>query len=554
MIQRIIEFLVIYIGDCKLVRPSLLSNQLRINCDAINYSLWNYVYYLVNFCFVKLLIITTITILSTICYIKYRQRINGLIQPWLPFKKKKRTVATQTPTKTTKNVSTETFNLHTEFRESDLDSDQGEDEAFVPPRPIQQQTRIYQQSPQTFQPVQQSTYPPYQLQQQIFQQRPASPTYQHHVASNMQYHPTNPFLDMVMPSPDNHQSRQYQQVVPPIPPRTAYNVPVTPAQAPSLSPIINMSRQFNNSPIQQQIQRVHSPLPTPHVHSSTASPVIVSDHGSTNYHCNTIDYYYGTEDDLDAWFRTFDRVARASNWNNIIKAQKFPIWLKGKALAVFEQQPRYVQDDYDTCRQIMIRELQTKTVSEEVAEFYQRKQQENESVDEYVDDLRRMVDKCFNRMPVEERSNTLLQRFIDGIKPELRRGLTVSRPKDIVEAVQLARRLDKIDRDVSLINAVQQSTPATSNQQRFRQRSQSAPRTPKRVQFNGHCLNCNKYGHKASECYRRRSQSTGRNNNHTNNNQQQTTNSSSSDNNQRSSRSINTPTPAPRNLNAYTLD
>jgi hypothetical protein len=144
--------------------------------------------------------------------------------------------------------------------------------------------------------------------------------------------------------------------------------------------------------------------------------------------------------------------------------------------------------------------------------FYSRKQKATESTIEFSLKLEKLAKKAFGAI---DKDKDILKIFWEGLKFEIQKLLITATPKNMVEAVILAQRAEKLlsKETISQLNisTVEEKTINTIQKRESRSPSRSAspnqdsPRgrskTPYRQQSPARkCYNCDRVGHIASEC------------------------------------------------------
>ena len=233
----------------------------------------------------------------------------------------------------------------------------------------------------------------------------------------------------------------------------------------------------------------------------------------------------GDEDDVEEWFLSFERIGVLNHWTKITSGERLPIYLKEKVLNIWYNMPEDQRYNYDQVKTRILEKFDMSSKASNAVKFYSRNQSKSESVHDYAGDLA----KAFRKMSKDNAASEdlLLEKFKDGLIPELKTFMSIADPKSYDDAVLLASKLEKslvIKEEVGTINHVEENNNNRSrgnyrNNQNYRNRSpyqnnqgndnnynrnyknnnrydrsQSRGRKPLK------CYNCHEYGHKAIDC------------------------------------------------------
>ena len=120
--------------------------------------------------------------------------------------------------------------------------------------------------------------------------------------------------------------------------------------------------------------------PTPMIHPSQAPPI-------TKYVGNS---------DSEEWYEQFELVAAACGWNERLKLANLATRLHGQAYAFYQtctSQQRSTYSDLVAALKKRFTPVRIQSVQSEL--FHSRKQQNQEKVDEYAQDLSRLYQKAY---------------------------------------------------------------------------------------------------------------------------------------------------------------
>ena len=249
-----------------------------------------------------------------------------------------------------------------------------------------------------------------------------------------------------------------------------------------------------------------------------------------------IEPFSGPDDDVELWFKNFERQANAYFWNEEIKLAKLPIYLKESALSTFEN----IQEGkrFEEVKNTLLEEF--KSDKNYLDEFVNCKQKTSEKVILFASRLKDLGKKALKG---ECKEKDLIYRFMKGVHREIYKMVCtfegenfetlIKRAKTAEQCLESEKESEKIE--ISAINSYKKQEQGRESRQResireprYRETSKSPTRkniyerspTPLRDNFNcykcgrpGHiakkcpensritCHICNKPGHKANDCY-----------------------------------------------------
>ena len=127
---------------------------------------------------------------------------------------------------------------------------------------------------------------------------------------------------------------------------------------------------------------------------------------------------FSGKEEWKVWVSRFEAVAKRRNWDDNEKLDNLLPRLQGKAGEfVFSQLPPRTLADYEE----LVRELNSRfrvveTQKTFAAKFSQRNQRNDETVEEYAADLKRLYAKAYKKRDDNTRQEDLVRRFLDGLK------------------------------------------------------------------------------------------------------------------------------------------
>ena len=163
---------------------------------------------------------------------------------------------------------------------------------------------------------------------------------------------------------------------------------------------------------------------------------------------STLESLRNKTQDAEAWFLSFERVAKASGWSEKVKGEMLRVKLKDYALRQWEALDPSLQYDYEACRKYLIAKLnKSESHSERISIFFERSQRVDESVEDFARELTKLALKAFPDMEVEARRGVVAQRFGQGLNRKIKEKLAFQNFNKWAESVDDAKRVEKFLRD-----------------------------------------------------------------------------------------------------------
>ena len=155
------------------------------------------------------------------------------------------------------------------------------------------------------------------------------------------------------------------------------------------------------------------------------------------------DFTGSLEEDVENWFGHFEMVAQGNRWDNLAKSIQLYSFLKGQALKWYGTLLMEEKQDYEVVRALMIQEFHSENRREDLYnQVKKRKQQENESVNEYALDMERYLRGIDPHMGEREKINY----FLEGLKSKYRYQVIRKRVRSLREAVEAAKDEEIIEK------------------------------------------------------------------------------------------------------------
>ena len=148
---------------------------------------------------------------------------------------------------------------------------------------------------------------------------------------------------------------------------------------------------------------------------------------------------FNGKEERRVWINRFEAIAERRQWDNDTKLDNLLPKLQGTAGDfVFTQLPRRTLSSYtELVKELNSRFRIVETKRNFAAKFSQRVQRQNETVEEYAAELKRLYAKAYHYRDAETRQEDLVRRFLDGLRDhDARFEIDYNKePADIDEAV-----------------------------------------------------------------------------------------------------------------------
>jgi hypothetical protein len=210
----------------------------------------------------------------------------------------------------------------------------------------------------------------------------------------------------------------------------------------------------------------------------------------------SIDPLRSSEQDIEEWFNTYDRLTACNDWDDTKKGKRLPSFFREQIVTYWEQMPENCQHDYALIKKFIIgRTRPENAIDKYVRQFYNLTQG-NESVEQFNSKLVKLAKKA--QIKEEQR---LVSQFTTGLRLELRKMMGPSKFKSLSEAARAAKRAEGLEEEEKAestqfkeqINAVQPTKPGGPNNS---SKDESSAKDIKSIR----CYRCGEIGHIASEC------------------------------------------------------
>eukprot|EP00794_Sanderia_malayensis_P007624 gene7624-8464_t len=168
------------------------------------------------------------------------------------------------------------------------------------------------------------------------------------------------------------------------------------------------------------------------------------------------DRFYGyPNDDVIDWFASFERIARANEWDTAKCGRMVSAYLRGPAGDHFEKVPEEEKADYEAVKKSLIERFSPADMRRSAySTLAGRKQGRRETVNEFASVIQRLV---FRSFPSDASSEiiemTAREHFILGLRPKLMNRVTMADPKTFSDAIRIALREESLE-DSQAINVV----------------------------------------------------------------------------------------------------
>ena len=151
-------------------------------------------------------------------------------------------------------------------------------------------------------------------------------------------------------------------------------------------------------------------------------------------------------DDVIDWFASFERIARANEWDMTKCGRMVSAYLRGPAGDHFEKIPDEQKSSFAAIKKSLIERFSPADMRRSAySTLTARKQGQQESVNEFASAIQRLV---FRSFPCDA-SNEILEmtareHFILGLRPKLMNRVTMADPKTFSDAIRIALREESL--------------------------------------------------------------------------------------------------------------
>ena len=237
-------------------------------------------------------------------------------------------------------------------------------------------------------------------------------------------------------------------------------------------------------------------------------------------------YGYPNDDCLD-WFASFERIARANEWDDAKCGRMISAYLRGPAGDHFEKIDARDKANYDVIKKsITDRFCPADMRRSAYGTLASRKQGKMESVTEFAAVIQRLV---FRSFPSEVSNDiiemTAREHFILGLKPNLMRRVTMADPKTFSDAIRVALREESLEESLApqrvssvepqndqmtqviglLTKLLEKKDSPGNSRNNFRRNNRFQNSGGRNKSFNSRpvCNFCNKSGHVERTCWKK---------------------------------------------------
>ena len=154
-----------------------------------------------------------------------------------------------------------------------------------------------------------------------------------------------------------------------------------------------------------------------------------------------VPFFGKLEEDIDAWIKNFDRIARANFWTDERKCVTIPAFLRDQAADLYESLDDDIKDDYrSVCDALRERFIPKELQSLYYSNLFGCRQTESQTVDDYAANISKLATRAYMDMPRRQKETLTKEHFVQGLKPEIKRYVLLSNPQTFEEAFRHAKR------------------------------------------------------------------------------------------------------------------
>ena len=151
----------------------------------------------------------------------------------------------------------------------------------------------------------------------------------------------------------------------------------------------------------------------------------------------TINALKGHGQDVESWFRDYNRLTEAKDWSYERKSKRLTNCLRDRAIRYWELIPSHKKYEYETVRKYLIKKLQPKT--DYIKELCSLNQGPGQPVEEYAAKIRRLARKkdIFSEQEITER-------FIKGLRPKISRAVVAVKHTKLSRKQKAAEEIEEV--------------------------------------------------------------------------------------------------------------
>jgi len=176
-----------------------------------------------------------------------------------------------------------------------------------------------------------------------------------------------------------------------------------------------------------------------------------------------ISKYSGDALTLSEWLANYYRHAKCYGWTDALMIERLPLHLEGIALNICTRMTNAEKDTWEHVNETMKRKIIIGNPEQaQLRAFRTRARKSGENAIDYAYAIRTLADRALIGIPDQQQSNMILDQFLSGLNPKIRKQILITEPTNIDEALTKVMLYEQYDPQNQVIGLVDtdETTPA----------------------------------------------------------------------------------------------